>query len=119
MPVTRVTVLPDGTYSTQTTYTTDAGAIKAATAVAQRPPLRALLLAGDFFVAASLASTLVKLTLRYQGLSSVDPASKNRLHAEVRLSVPTKTVGCRQAAAHGPPFSWPWWRCGRRGRSLC
>jgi len=85
VPVTRVTVLPDGTYSTQTTYTTDAVAIKAATAVAQRPPLRALLLAGDFFVAASLASTLVKLTLRYHGLSNVDQASKNRLHAEVRF----------------------------------
>ena len=41
VPVTRVTVLADGTYSTQTTYTTDASTIAKATATkAPRPPQR-------------------------------------------------------------------------------
>ena len=43
VPVTRVTVLPDGTYSTQTTYTSDATALaKANASKAPRPPLRGM-----------------------------------------------------------------------------
>ena len=41
-----------------------------------RPPLRAYLLDGHFFIAAALASTLTKLTLRYLQMTS-EPHSKN------------------------------------------
>uniref|UniRef100_UPI00358F8219 coatomer subunit beta isoform X2 n=1 Tax=Myxine glutinosa TaxID=7769 RepID=UPI00358F8219 len=50
----------------------------------ERPPLRAFLLEGDFFVGASLATTLTKLALRYISLVDSDH-KKNVFLAEAML----------------------------------
>ncbi|KAL7425059.1 coatomer subunit beta [Cryptotrichosporon argae] len=80
-------VLPDGTYATETVYTSTAAAarleqVRAAT----KPPLRALILGGDFFTASVLASTLTKLVLRYSKLRA-DQQSFNTLRAEAILTM--------------------------------
>ncbi|KAI8369392.1 adaptin N terminal region-domain-containing protein [Radiomyces spectabilis] len=79
-------VLPDGTYATESAYTAPSGtsskldAIKSAT----KPPLRALLLNGDYFLGSVLATTLTKLVLRYSSLVS-DAALANGRKAEAML----------------------------------
>eukprot|EP01104_Vermistella_antarctica_P008860 TRINITY_DN2254_c0_g1_i1.p1 TRINITY_DN2254_c0_g1~~TRINITY_DN2254_c0_g1_i1.p1 ORF type:complete len:988 (+),score=320.12 TRINITY_DN2254_c0_g1_i1:123-3086(+) len=83
-------VLPDGTYATQSSFvdpTQDQASIKkTASNMAQRvPPLRALLLSGDFFLASVVSSTLTKLVLKLKERGSVGQAVLNRLSAEVLL----------------------------------
>ncbi|WVQ66091.1 hypothetical protein V865_002624 [Kwoniella europaea PYCC6329] len=83
--VTTTRVLPDGTYATETVYTSTAQAarleqVRAAT----KPPLRALILGGDFFTASVLAATLTKLVLRFSEGQS-DSQSINTLRAEAIL----------------------------------
>lgn len=83
--VTKTRVLADGTYATETVYTSAAAQarleqVKAAT----KPPLRALILGGDFYTSSVLASTLTKLTLRYAKLAN-DAQAVNALKAEVSL----------------------------------
>lgn len=73
-------VLADGTYATETAFTTEAHEEHKA----NRPPLRSLILNGNYFVAAVLASTLTKLVLRYQKISK-NEARKNALRAEALL----------------------------------
>lgn len=60
--VTKSVVLADGTYATETSY----ASTKKAAAVEEEnvPGLRKLILAGDFFLGAAVASTLTKLCLR-------------------------------------------------------
>ncbi|KAG9309077.1 adaptin N terminal region-domain-containing protein [Chiua virens] len=69
---TKPKVLADGTYATETAYTSSTAATVSTTK--SKPPLRALILGGDFFTGAVLAAALTKLVLR-----------ANALRAEVML----------------------------------
>ncbi|XP_044257783.1 coatomer subunit beta [Tribolium madens] len=71
-------VTSDGTYATQSAFNTIQKSTKE-----KRPPLRQYLIDGDFFIGASIASTLTKLALRYG--NSVKPVEKNRFDAEVMM----------------------------------
>ena len=77
---TRPAVLADGTYATQAAYSTSA-------AISQVPNLREMLLKGDSFLSAVIASTLTKLALRVLGSSSVPQAQKNATQAECMLYI--------------------------------
>jgi coatomer subunit beta len=81
--VTKTRVLADGTYATETVYTSaTAQARLEQVKAAAKPPLRALVLGGDFYTSSVLASTLTKLTLRYSKLLGESKAV-NALKAEV------------------------------------
>ncbi|KAJ3628311.1 hypothetical protein MTP99_015625 [Tenebrio molitor] len=71
-------VTSDGTYATQSAFNTVQKSKKE-----KRPPLRQYLIDGDFFIGASVASTLTKLALRYGNM--VKPQERNRFDAEVML----------------------------------
>ncbi|KAK9497790.1 hypothetical protein O3M35_003713 [Rhynocoris fuscipes] len=74
-------VTSDGTYATQSVFSTVALSKKE-----DRPPLRQYLMEGDFFIGASVASTLAKLALRY--ISRVDdPALQNAFCTESMLII--------------------------------
>ncbi|KAG8967330.1 coatomer subunit beta [Tulasnella sp. 419] len=79
-------VLADGTYATESAFTGAAAAAARLEAVkaASKPPLRALILGGDFYTGAVLGSTLTKLVLRYSQLSK-DAKKVNSLRAEAML----------------------------------
>lgn len=68
---------PDGTYATENALTVDSTADKST----DKPPLRKLILQGDFYLAAVLASTLVKLILHLQRISE-NSSILNPLKAE-------------------------------------
>lgn len=83
--VTTTRVLADGTYATETVYTSTAAAARLEQVrSAAKPPLRALILGGDYFTATVLASTLTKLVLRYSELRA-EQAILNQLRAEAIL----------------------------------
>lgn len=73
-------VTADGTYATQSIFSTTTSSKKAE----QKPPLRAYLMDGDFFIAASMASSLTKLAFRYLSLVK-DPKKQNCFVAECML----------------------------------
>lgn len=79
-------VLADGTYATETALTSQSSAAAKLEAVkaAQKPPLRQLILDGDYYLATVLSSTLVKLVMRHSEISS-DKARTNALRAEAML----------------------------------
>ncbi|KFH42821.1 Coatomer subunit beta-like protein [Hapsidospora chrysogenum ATCC 11550] len=79
-------VLADGTYATETALTSQSSAAARLEAVkaAQKPPLRQLILDGDYYLAVVLSSTLVKLVMRHSELSS-DTTRTNALRAEAML----------------------------------
>jgi len=79
-------VLADGTYATESALTSQAAANAKLEAVkaAQKPPLRQLILDGDFFLATVLSSTLTKLVMRHAEISA-DAARTNALRAEAML----------------------------------
>lgn len=72
-------VLADGTYATESALTSDKKISKDDTS---RPPLRHFILTGDFYTAAILASTFVKLILRLEEISNADIKVLNALKAE-------------------------------------
>ncbi|KAG5295148.1 coatomer beta subunit [Histoplasma ohiense] len=79
-------VLADGTYATEsalTSQSSEAAKLEAVKA-AQKPPLRQLILDGDYFLAAVLSSTLTKLVMRHSEVSQ-DTARTNALRAEAML----------------------------------
>lgn len=81
--MTKTRVLADGTYATETTYTSNADAARLeAVRSASKPPLRSLILGGDFFTGSVLAATLTKLILRLSTSDSCDSATLNSLKAE-------------------------------------
>jgi coatomer subunit beta len=89
-------VLADGTYATETAYsnpTLSAAALESVKAAA-KPPLRALILGGDFYTATVLAATLTKLVMRLKEVGG-EAKAVNELRAEVRFSV---------ASPSFPPF---------------
>lgn len=79
-------VLADGTYATETALTSQSSAAAKLEAVkaAQKPPLRQLILEGDYYLATVLSSTLVKLVMRHSEISD-DDARTNALRAEAML----------------------------------
>ncbi|KAI0652316.1 coatomer protein [Trametes meyenii] len=77
-------VLADGTYATETAFTSVSSARLEAVKAASKPPLRALILGGDFYTGSVLASALTKLVLRYTELSS-EQRKSNALKAEAML----------------------------------
>jgi coatomer subunit beta len=81
-------VLADGTYATETALTSQSSAAAKLEAVkaAQKPPLRQLILDGDYYLATVLSSTLVKLVMRHHEISS-DQARTNALRAEAMLTM--------------------------------
>ncbi|TIA96101.1 hypothetical protein E3P89_03416 [Wallemia ichthyophaga] len=84
--VTTTKVLADGTYATETTVSTAEDASRlAAVKAATKPPLRGLVLNGDFFTASVLASTLTKLVLRLVTNNDTDSSVQNAHKAEAML----------------------------------
>ncbi|KAH9897960.1 coatomer protein [Cubamyces lactineus] len=77
-------VLADGTYATETAFTSVSAARLEAVKAASKPPLRALILGGDFYTGSVLASALTKLVLRYTELSK-EQRKCNALKAEAML----------------------------------
>ena len=85
-PSTGPKILADGTYATESALTSKSAAEAKLEAVkaAQKPPLRQLILDGDFFLASVLSSTLTKLVMRHSEISK-DIARTNALRAEAML----------------------------------
>ena len=77
-------VLADGTYATESALTSQASAKLEAVKAAQKPPLRQLILDGDYYLATVLSSTLTKLVMRHSEIST-DTARTNALRAEAML----------------------------------
>ena len=79
-------VLADGTYATESALTSDSASKARLEAVkaAQKPPLRQLILDGDYYLASVLSSTLTKLVMRHSKISK-DSARTNALRAEAML----------------------------------
>jgi len=79
-------VLADGTYATETALTSASATAARLEAVkaAQKPPLRQLILDGDYYLATVLSATLTKLVMRHSEISS-DKARTNALKAEAML----------------------------------
>ncbi|RDL42241.1 Coatomer subunit beta [Venustampulla echinocandica] len=79
-------VLADGTYATESALTSQSAAAAKLEAVkaAQKPPLRQLILDGDYYLASVLSSTLTKLVMRHSEISQ-DNARTNALRAEAML----------------------------------
>lgn len=74
-------ILPDGTYATESALTTE---ISSNDDDESKNPIRKQILAGDFYLGAVLSSTLVKLILRLQTLSTASRIL-NGLKAEALL----------------------------------
>lgn len=73
-------VTSDGTYASQSAFSTVTEGKKEE----KRPPLVQCMMDGDFFIGASLATTLAKLALRYKSLEN-NPQKSNKLQAEAML----------------------------------
>ncbi|GAA5858322.1 hypothetical protein JCM1840_001148 [Sporobolomyces johnsonii] len=87
VPTSTTRVLADGTYATETVFSSPSPAVNAnleAVRAQAKPPLRALILGGDFYTATVLAATLTKLVMRFKELSA-DAAAVNGLRAECML----------------------------------
>ncbi|POM80292.1 Coatomer subunit beta [Phytophthora palmivora] len=96
-PVTKSVVLADGTYATETSYSTPV-AKSAAAEEENMPGLRRLLLNGDFFLGAAVASTLTKLCLR---VSNGDIASATARNAAIKKLVVDSTRCMCAIVAYG------------------
>ncbi|XP_015513290.1 coatomer subunit beta [Neodiprion virginianus] len=73
-------VTSDGTYASQSAFSTASTGKKEE----KRPALVQYMMDGDFFIGASLATTLAKLVLRYKALEN-DATKSNRMQAEAML----------------------------------
>ncbi|KAF8814026.1 coatomer protein [Phlegmacium glaucopus] len=80
----RPKVLADGTYATETAYTSASVARLEAVKSAAKPPLRTLILGGDFFTGSVLSTALTKLVLRFNEKTN-DEVASNILRAESML----------------------------------
>ncbi|KAL7334098.1 coatomer subunit beta [Mucor circinelloides] len=79
-------ILADGTYATESAYTESSASASRLEAVkaAKKPPLRSLLLAGDYFLGTVLSTAITKLVLRYNKIAS-DTTLANARKAEAML----------------------------------
>ncbi|XP_023319800.1 coatomer subunit beta [Eurytemora carolleeae] len=78
-------VTADGTYATQSAFSSNPESVKKNT---ERPPLRKYLMEGDFFIGAALGSTLAKLALRFASLVQ-DEKKENKFNAECMFVITT------------------------------
>ena len=82
-------VLADGTYATESALVSlsphSASGAPAQGAAKKRPPLRQLIMAGDYFLASVLANTLTKLVLRASLVEGLGAEKVNALRAEAML----------------------------------
>eukprot|EP00049_Salpingoeca_infusionum_P018068 m.355605 g.355605 ORF g.355605 m.355605 type:complete len:941 (+) comp17292_c0_seq1:281-3103(+) len=78
--VTRTRITADGTYATESVYTSSSKTKE------EKPPIRRLLLDGDFFVASALASCVTKLALKYRRACQ-DAVEVNKFTAETMLII--------------------------------
>lgn len=79
-------VLADGTYASQIAETeTHTGLESSANTEKSGPPIRSLLLSGDYSVGVAVCTMLTKLVLRFQSYESAPPAFLNRVKAEAML----------------------------------
>ena len=79
-------VTADGTYATQSALSGPSSSEGAkGKSKEERPPFRKYLMDGDFFIAASLATTLTKLALRYNAAVGDDEKKRNRFTSETML----------------------------------
>ena len=96
-------VRADGTYATETALEATAKLDAAATSSGNsKPPLRSLILLGDFYTATVLASTLVKLVLRLSE-TSTDAQAVNAFRAESML-IMTSIVRVGQSSFCAAPI---------------
>lgn len=78
-------ILPDGTYATENAFdSAEANKSISAEERDSRPPMRRFILGGDFYTASILATTIIKLILRFE-LVSKDASIINALKAESLL----------------------------------
>ncbi len=75
-------VTADGTYATQSAFVLASNHTNAKEDADKRPTLRGFLLQGHFFIAAALARTLTKSTLKYLKLVKDNQIKQNRFLAE-------------------------------------
>jgi coatomer subunit beta len=79
-------VTADGTYATQSAFTVAAAATtNGKDDLDKRPTFRGFLLQGQFFIAAALARTLAKLSIKYARLVNGNQLKQNRFSAETML----------------------------------
>ncbi|OSX69861.1 hypothetical protein BU14_1056s0001 [Porphyra umbilicalis] len=110
----RPTVLADGTYASQTMESETASAA-ASKAVAARgasggaggkgqpgPPLRMLLVNGEYFVAAAVCAALTKLALRLSAFEAAPATLRNKVRAEAMLVCASILRYGRDASALAP-----------------
>lgn len=78
-------MLADGTYATESAFTTvSPTTLQNAVAANKMPQFRTLLLGGDYFLGAVLATCMTKLVMRLQEIKAVD---YNQLRAEAMLTM--------------------------------
>lgn len=74
-------ILPDGTYATENAFGSAKTTKNSDEEKEERPPMRTFIFKGDFYTASVLASTIVKLVLKF-GKLSTDLMINNALKAE-------------------------------------
>ncbi|GAA5804521.1 adaptin N terminal region-domain-containing protein [Helicostylum pulchrum] len=76
-------ILADGTYATESAYTESSASTSRLEAVraAKKPPLRSLILAGDYFLGTVLSTAITKLVLRYNKIADVAAANSRKAEA--------------------------------------
>ena len=83
----RPAVLADGSYATQTAIPGESYATPSAAIDEAEPNLRALILGGDFFLAAVLSSCITKLVLRLAANADMGASEMNKTSARVMLII--------------------------------
>lgn len=83
----RPTVLADGTYASQIAETETPSATEASPSALEKsgPPIRSLLLSGEYVVGVSVCTMLTKLVLRFQSYKNAPAVFVNRVRAEAML----------------------------------
>ncbi|KAJ3020287.1 coatomer subunit beta [Thoreauomyces humboldtii] len=76
-------ILADGTYATESAFSTKSDMVGKSTTAA-KPPLRSLLLNGDYFLGAVLSTALTKMVMRHAEIGS-DETKSNTLRSEAML----------------------------------
>lgn len=83
----RPTVLADGTYASQIAETAVEPVASADASAADKsgPPIRSLIISGDYSVGVAVCTMLTKLVLRFQSFENAPPAFLHRVKAESML----------------------------------
>ena len=97
---TKTRVLADGTYATESAI--DNTAKLEPLASTNKPPLRTLILEGDYYLSTVLSSTLTKLVMRYAEISK-DAERTNALRAEAML-IMTSVIRAGQSSFAKQPI---------------